>query len=199
MLNEEFVLARVREHETGQDTRRGGGPAQARGGSAGRGSGPARGTGPGGAPARTAPGREAPDGNPYDANDPVVNLERQALKLAIQRPALCGPVFDMLQKDDFSVPVHGSVRELIAGCGGVAGAGTDREWAARLIDAAPNDRAREFVTRLAVEPVETPRAASVRSCCCPSVSSLIFETSDTLAPSDAAARALFAPPGAVAV
>ena len=158
MLNEEFVLARVREHETGQDTRRGGGPAQPRGGSPGRGAGPARGTGPGGAPARAASGRDTPDGNPYDANDPVVNLERQALKLAIQRPALCGPVFDMLQKDDFSVPVHGSVRELIAGCGGVAGAGTDREWAARLIDAAPNDRAREFVTRLAVEPVETPRA-----------------------------------------
>ena len=158
MLNEEFVLARVREHENGQDTRRGTGPAQARGGSPGRGAGPARGTGPGGAPARTAPGRDTPDGSPYDASDPVVNLERQALKLAIQRPALCGPVFDMLQKDDFSVPVHGSVRELIAGCGGVAGAGTDREWAARLIDAAPNDRAREFVTRLAVEPVETPRA-----------------------------------------
>jgi DNA primase len=158
MLNEEFVLARVREHETGQDTRRGAGPAQPRGGSPGRGAGPARGTGPGGAPARAASGRDTPDGNPYDANDPVVNLERQALKLAIQRPALCGPVFDMLQKDDFSVPVHGSVRELIAGCGGVAGAGTDREWATRLIDAAPNDRAREFVTRLAVEPVETPRA-----------------------------------------
>jgi DNA primase len=158
MLNEEFVLSRVREHETGPDTRRGGGPGQARGSSPARAGGPDRGTGPGGAPARTAPGRDTADGNPYDANDPVVNLERQALKLAIQRPALCGPVFDMLQKDDFSVPVHGSVRELIAGCGGVTGAGTDREWAARLIDAAPNDRAREFVTRLAVEPVETPRA-----------------------------------------
>ncbi len=167
MLNEEFVLARVREHETGPDARRGGGPAPGRGAAGGRasgpagrasGPGPARGTGPGGAPARTVPGPGPGDGNPYDANDPVVNLERQALKLAIQRPALCGPVFDMLQKDDFSVPVHGSVRDLIAGCGGVAGAGTDREWAARLIDAAPNDRAREFVTRLAVEPVETPRA-----------------------------------------
>ena len=88
----------------------------------------------------------------------MVNLERQALKLAIQRPALCGPVFDTLQKEDFSVPVHGSVRELIAGCGGVTAAGTAREWAARLIGGAPNDRAREFVTKLAVEPVETPRA-----------------------------------------
>jgi DNA primase len=178
MLNEEFVLARVREHGTSHDARRGGGPArgsgpggpgpggpgaggpggQARGPGAARGSGPARGPGPGGQGSRQASARGAPDGSPYDAGDPVVNLERQALKLAIQRPALCGPVFDMLQKDDFSVPVHGSVRELIAGCGGVAAAGTAREWAARLIDAAPNDRAREFVTRLAVEPVETPRA-----------------------------------------
>ena len=174
MLNEEFVLARVREHGASLDARRGGAPAHgARGpggpvrgsgpGGPARGAGPAGRAGPGGGrgsgPApRAASGPGGPDGSPYDANDPVVNLERQALKLAIQRPALCGPVFDMLQKDDFSVPVHGSVRELIAGAGGVAAAGTAREWAALLIDAAPNDRAREFVTRLAVEPVETPRA-----------------------------------------
>ncbi len=194
MLNEEFVLARVREHGASHDARRGGratGPGGPGPGGPGSGGSGAAGPGPGGsgrggaggpaadpagARARTAApgragrgrpgrgrlagasGRGAPDGSPYDAGDPVVNLERQALKLAIQRPALCGPVFDTLQKDDFSVPVHGSVRELIAGCGGVAAAGTAREWAARLIDAAPNDRAREFVTRLAVEPVETPRA-----------------------------------------
>ena len=175
MLNEEFVLARVREHGVSVDGRRGGGPDRgpggpargdspgqgaslARGSGQARGSGPGRGPGPGGQASRPASGRGGPDGSPYDASDPVVNLERQALKLAIQRPALCGPVFDTLQKEDFSVPVHGSVRELIAGCGGVAAAGTAREWAARLIGAAPNDRAREFVTRLAVEPVETPRA-----------------------------------------
>jgi DNA primase len=175
MLNEEFVLARVREHGVSVDGRRGGGPDRgpggpargdspgqgaslARGSGQARGSGPGRGPGPGGQASRPAAGRGGPDGSPYDASDPVVNLERQALKLAIQRPALCGPVFDTLQKEDFSVPVHGSVRELIAGCGGVAAAGTAREWAARLIGAAPNDRAREFVTRLAVEPVETPRA-----------------------------------------
>ena len=166
MLNEEFVLARVREHGVSLDARRAGGPGDparparpARGSVPDRGpGGPARGPGPGGQASRQASGRGATDGSPYDANDPVVNLERQALKLAIQRPALCGPVFDTLQKEDFSVPVHGSVRELIAGCGGVAAAGTAREWAARLIGAAPSDRAREFVTRLAVEPVETPRA-----------------------------------------
>ena len=55
------------------------------------------------------------------------------------------------------MPVHRSVRELIAACGGVASAGTAREWAARVLDAAPTDRAREFVTTLAVESIEVPR------------------------------------------
>ena len=97
------------------------------------------------------------DANRPDPADPLLRLERQALKLAIQRPALCGPSFDTLTKDDFSVPVHGAVRELIGECGGVAAAGPAREWAGRLIGAAPNDRAREFVTRLAVEEIEAPR------------------------------------------
>ena len=35
-----------------------------------------------------------------------------------------------------------------------AGAGSAREWAERLLAAAPNDSARAFVTRLAVEPIE---------------------------------------------
>ncbi|MFI5064535.1 MAG: DNA primase [Streptosporangiales bacterium] len=92
----------------------------------------------------------------YDAGDPIVSLERQVLKLAVQRPALCGPAFDALESGDFTVPVHRSVRELIAACGGVASAGTAREWAARVIDAAPTDRAREFITALAVEAIEAP-------------------------------------------
>ena len=55
------------------------------------------------------------------------------------------------------MPVHRSVRDLIAGCGGVASAGTAREWAARVMGAAPTDRAREFITALAVETIEAPR------------------------------------------
>jgi DNA primase len=51
------------------------------------------------------------------------------------------------------------VRELIADCGGVGTAGPAREWVDRLLDAAPHDNARMFLTRLAVEPVEAPGAA----------------------------------------
>jgi DNA primase len=108
----------------------------------------------------TASGGGAPAGAGarYDPSDPVVNLERQALKLAVQHPALCGPVFDALDPDDFRTGVHAAVRDLIARCGGTARAVSVREWVTRLIEAAPDDRIRQFVTRLAVEPIEVPRA-----------------------------------------
>ena len=95
-----------------------------------------------------------------DQDDPVVNVERQALKLAIQRPALCGPAFDELSAAIFTVPAHASVRDLIAACGGVATVRAAPEWAERLRAAAPNDNARGFVTRLAVEPIEAPGQAA---------------------------------------
>jgi DNA primase len=141
LMDEQFVLARVNAHARDRD------PGQ-------RGS-------------RRPPGREqgnrgsrpdsfGPDGNgqPYDLNDPVVEVEREVLKLAVQRPALCGPEFDALGVDAFTVPVHSAVFTLIAGCGGAAaGGGSAREWVARLRDAAPNDRAQAFITQLAVEPL----------------------------------------------
>jgi DNA primase len=95
----------------------------------------------------------------YDQHDPIVNVERQALKLAIQRPALCGPAFDELPSAVFSVPAHAAVCELIAASGGVASARSPREWSERLRTAAPNDNARGFVTRLAVESIEVPGAS----------------------------------------
>ncbi len=60
----------------------------------------------------------------------------------------------------FTAPAHRSVRELIVGCGGVATAGPAREWVDRLLAAAPNDNARMFLTKLAVESIEAPGAAA---------------------------------------
>jgi DNA primase len=93
-------------------------------------------------------------GQPYDRSDPVLQVEREALKLAVQWPGLTGPEFDTLSAEAFSVPVHAAVSGLIAGCGGVGTAGRARDWAAALLDAAPDDRARAFVTELAVEPLQ---------------------------------------------
>jgi DNA primase len=176
MMNEQFVLDRVRAHSGPA------GPAPGRG----RGSGPPSGAQPGqpgqsrppGRPGQFdpagQPGQPQPDqaadvpgqnGRPraeqvrlarYDESDPVVNVERQALKLAMQRPALCGPAFDQLPASVFTVPAHAAVRDLIAACGGVTRVQSARDWAEQLRAAAPNDIARSFVTRLIVEPIEAP-------------------------------------------
>jgi DNA primase len=183
MMDETFVVDRVLAH-SGQPERSagrnaqagrpggGGGVSQAQGGrqfvpghsgaagatqagNAGRAT--VSGNGADATPSR--PGQSQQPRSAYDQHDPIVNVERQALKLAIQRPALCGPAFDELPSGIFTVSAHAAVCELIASCGGVASARSAREWAERLRAAAPNDNARGFVTRLAVETIEVPGAS----------------------------------------
>jgi DNA primase len=176
MMDEAFVLARIGAHAgpagsarmgqgrgaqgrgaQGRDVRGGTARSGADQGRAGEG-GPAQGR-----PGRNSPGvpaqvRSGDQDAPYDPRDPVVQVEREALKLAVQRPALCGPSFDALGAACFTAPVHAAVYELIAGCGGTSGADGGRQWAERLRTAAPDDHARGFVTQLAVEPLRAPRA-----------------------------------------
>jgi DNA primase len=158
MMDEDFVLARVRaQAPPGPGPRRSGRLAADGRGNASR--QPAR----NGQPQRGANGAGSADAARdaefrYDMGDPVIQLEREALKLAVQRPALCGPAFDVLGAECFTAPVHGSVFGLIAQCGGAGSAAGGREWAERLRAAAPDDRARGFVTRLAVEPLRVPRS-----------------------------------------
>jgi len=72
----------------------------------------------------------------------------------VQWPAITGPEFDALGATAFSVPAHAAVFGLVAACGGVGTAGRARDWVEALINAAPDDRARSFVTELAVEPLQ---------------------------------------------
>jgi DNA primase len=110
--------------------------------------------------------RDPGQGSPYDLGDPVVEVERELLKLAVQRPALCGPEFDALGPDAFTAPVHGAVFTLIAACGGTSAGGlfgsSPRQWAARLREEAPNERAQSFVTALAVERLNIEREPDAR-------------------------------------
>ncbi len=138
LMDEDLVLNRIGAHIPG-------GAAQARKGQAG---------------SRPLPAQRPAQATAYDPADPVTSLERQVLKLALQRPALLGPVFDGLGADAFMAAPHRAVRELVAECGGVAAAGQPREWVEALLAAAPHDTARMFLTRLAVEPVEAPGEAA---------------------------------------
>ena len=151
--DQELVLARVGQYmRRGQSRpgRRAPRPAEPGAGQAGHGPGPGD--------ASHAPDQpNAPDEPPYDLGDPVVQVEREALKLAIQRPALCGPAFDAIDRVAFTAPRHAAVMDLVTACGGTGGAGNAQEWAALLRQAAPDDRTRSFVTQLAVEPLRVPR------------------------------------------
>ncbi len=151
LMDERFVLARVRQHggavDQGRPNRR-----DSNGRRDTTRPGPA---GPSGSAARDNPRNNQGRGQEtaaYDPSDPVVQIEREALKLAVQGPGLCGPEFDALGPEAFTVSAHAAVFRLIAEAGGTSLAGNVREWAAQLIDNAPNDRARAFMTRLAVEP-----------------------------------------------
>src|SRR5262249_23707084 len=95
-------------------------------------------------------------GQPYDRNDPVLQVEREALKLAVQWPALTGPEFDTLGAAAFSAPAHAAVFGLITECGGGGDAGRGRGRGAGTLGAAagPDDGARGFVTELATEPLQ---------------------------------------------
>ncbi|WP_066365469.1 DNA primase [Herbidospora mongoliensis] len=85
--------------------------------------------------------------------EPIVRYEVEALQLAIQRPALLGPQFDVLGAAAFTRPEHAALYELIVSCGGtVAGGAGGREWVERLL-AGVSDELRPLVTRLAVEPL----------------------------------------------
>ncbi len=144
LMDEELVLSRIGEHiRTGR--RQAGRPE--------RGSvlGSQRADASGAAPPRPQPAEP-----PYDVRDPVIQVEREALKLAVQRPVLCGPGFDALGAESFTAPVHSAVFAVIAACGGTGGAAGGREWAERLRASAPDDRVTTMLTQLAVDPVHAP-------------------------------------------
>ncbi|MEN3536509.1 DNA primase [Microbispora sp. ZYX-F-249] len=117
------------------------------------------------APGRRQPGRTAAPAQSaavrQEPLDPAVRLEAEALKLAVQRPALLGPEFDALGAATFTLPEHVALYEVVMAAGGtVAGGPGGREWVDRLLeqaDAGAPDATgldlRSLVTRFAVEAV----------------------------------------------
>ncbi|GAA4677543.1 DNA primase [Streptomyces youssoufiensis] len=162
ILDTQFVVRRVSQlarwnRERGQR----GGPPGARGnGSYGRDGGPGgpagRGEphGPAGQQSAAPPGLRGPALN---LRSPAHRVERELLKLALQRPELVAPAFDAYGADEFTAPPYAVVREVIEQAGGVSMA--DADYVARVREAAPDDTVRALVTELTVEPLHTRRDA----------------------------------------
>lgn len=80
-------------------------------------------------------------------------VEREALKLALQVPALAGPMFDALGVEVYRHPVHAAVRTGIEEAGGAAGAVSGVVWVERVRDTCADLAAKALVGELAVEPL----------------------------------------------
>ncbi|HEY5186276.1 MAG TPA: DNA primase [Actinomycetes bacterium] len=80
-------------------------------------------------------------------------VDREALKLGLQHPALIGPSLDALEPAAFAHPAYVAVKRALDDAGGMVAAGGGGEaWVAAVREAAANDAVRSVVTELAVEP-----------------------------------------------
>lgn len=147
ILDTQFVVRRVSQlarwaRERGRD----GGPEQGRQQRRGR-------------PQAAEEARPAPDprGPALNLRSPAHRVERELLKLALQRPDLVSPAFDAYGADEFTAPPYAVVRQCIEAAGGAAAGAADSAYVPRVREAAPDDTVRAMVTELAVEPLHTRR------------------------------------------
>ncbi len=112
----------------------------------------AAGTGP------AAPRRDAVAERP-DPRDPTLWPQREALKAALQYPALAGPVFDSLTVDSFTHPGYTAVRTAIEAAGGTSSgpAGsqvTGAQWIEAVRDHAATPAVAGLISELGVETIK---------------------------------------------
>ncbi|WP_425546424.1 DNA primase [Amycolatopsis minnesotensis] len=120
------------------------------------------------APKRTAPKAAAPaPAEPQDVprpapGDPRLIAQREALKAALQEPAIAGPEYDALPEEAFTHPVYVSVHRAVLAAGGAASGLTGPA----LIDAAtphcPQGTPRRVMSELSVEPLRARGDADAR-------------------------------------
>ena len=110
-----------------------------------------------GAPAEPGRGRRtAPPAAAPAKDDPRLHLQREAVKAALQEPAVAGPAYDELPEAAFTHPAFAGVHRAVAAAGGVCGGVSGQAW----IEAVGAECVPEFrglVHELAVEPMQLPR------------------------------------------
>jgi DNA primase len=108
------------------------------------------------APVEAASRPAAPHSGPaLNLRSPAHRVERELLKLALQRPELVSPAFDAYGADEFTAQPYATVRQVIEEAGGASDA--DGDYISRVRSAAPDDTVRTLVNELAVEPLHTGR------------------------------------------
>ncbi|QZT60991.1 DNA primase [Mycolicibacterium austroafricanum] len=88
-----------------------------------------------------------------DPADPTLWPQREALKSALQYPALAGPVFDSLAAESFTHPGYTAVRAAIEAAGGTAAGVTGAQWIEMVRDRVSTPEAGSLVNELGVEAI----------------------------------------------
>lgn len=95
---------------------------------------------------------ETPAGPPRPhPRDPRLWPQRDALKAALQEPALAGSVFDALPGESFDHPAYQAVRQAIADAGGCTSGLGGAEWRSAVLEHTAHAAVRSLVTELSVE------------------------------------------------
>jgi DNA primase len=110
---------------------------------------------PGSRPARgTRQDSPAPAASRPDPRDPTLWPQREALKAALQYPALAGPVFDALTVESFTHPGYAAVRTAVGAAGGVAAGLTGAQWIETVREQAGAAAVEGLITELGVETIK---------------------------------------------
>ena len=88
-----------------------------------------------------------------DPRDPTLWPQREALKSALQYPALAGPVFDTLTVESFTHPGYAAVRAAIEAVGGTSAGLTGAEWIDAVRQQTTLALTAGLVSELGVEPI----------------------------------------------
>jgi DNA primase len=89
-----------------------------------------------------------------DPRDPTLWPQREALKAALQYPALAGPVFDALTVESFTHPGYAAVRTAIGAAGGAAAGLTGAQWIETVREQAGAPAVEGLTTELGVETIK---------------------------------------------
>ncbi|HEV7204794.1 MAG TPA: DNA primase [Jatrophihabitans sp.] len=95
-------------------------------------------------------------------DEAVVLVEREALKVALQLPAVAGPEFDALAPEAFLVEAHRQVCAAIAAAGGTGAGVSGPAWTELISSHLADDRVRSGVHALTVEPLRSGTDAQER-------------------------------------
>ncbi|AGC63512.1 DNA primase DnaG [Mycobacterium liflandii 128FXT] len=89
-----------------------------------------------------------------DPRDPTLWPQREALKSALQYPALAGPVFDTLTVESFTHPGYAAVRAAIDAAGGTATGVTGAQWMDMVRQQATSPLTSGLISELTVETIQ---------------------------------------------